>query len=377
MGSPLTVLPHSGRDASEPQGSSEVPEPWREDARATIRTLAELERVLRLSDEERAGIEACARAGLPLAITPHYLSLCDPHDPSCPIRRQCVPSSREQHVAKGELLDPLGEETYTVAPHLVSRYPDRALLLVTDRCALYCRFCTRSRLVGQGSGAVRLQELEPAFAWLDAHQEVRELIVSGGEPLLMSESRLDALFAALAERPHLDDVRVASRLPVTLPSRITPALCRSLRRLPSLWLMTHFNHPKEICSASARACAQLVDAGIPILNHTVLMQGINDDPDTLTALFRGLVRMRVKPYYLLQGDVIVGSSHFRTPLEHGLQLMETLQGRLSGIALPKFVVDTPGGAGKVPLEPRYLERSESGQHTLRTFRGERVTYPDP
>ena len=352
-------------------------EQWREDARATVRTLKGLERALRLTDEERAGIAACAQAGLPLAITPHYLSLCDPEDSKCPIRRQCVPSIRERHVADGELRDPLGEEAFTVAPHLVSRYPDRALLLVTDRCALYCRFCTRSRLVGQGSGAVQLRELEPAFAWLDAHPEVRELIVSGGDPLLMSDTRLDALFEGLAQRPHLDHVRIASRLPVTLPSRISVALCKSLRRLPSVWLMTHFNHPKEICPESIRACAQLVDAGIPVLNHTVLMQGINDDPDTLTALFRGLVRIRVKPYYLLQGDVIVGSSHFRTPLELGLELMETLQGRLSGIALPKFVVDTPGGAGKVPLEPCYLEQSESGRHTLRTFRGERVTYPDP
>lgn len=350
---------------------------WRWQAKHALRSAEALATRFTLTADEVRAAAQCAKDGLPVSVTPYYASLADTTDPNCPIRRQCLPVTAERVRSEGELRDPLGEETHEVAPHLVQRYPDRALLLVTDRCAVYCRFCTRSRLVGQSGGAVPLGALEPAFAWLQSHPEVSELIVSGGEPLLMSDKRIEAWVERIAALRHIQNVRIASRLPVTLPQRITPSLARLLRRLPAPWVMTHFNHPKELTPESRAACATLIDRGIPVLNHTVLLRGINDDEDTLAELFRGLVRTRAKPYYLLQGDVIAGSAHLRTPLQDGLKLMERLQGRLSGIALPKYIVDTPAGLGKVPLEPRYLLASEGGKHRLRTFRDEEVVYVDP
>lgn len=350
---------------------------WRWQARHTLRTLAELENHLVLTDEERQGIQRALRQGLPLAISPYYLSLCDPHDPQCPIRRQCVPSIAEDETAPGDLLDPLGEVAHEVAPYLVQRYPDRALLLVTDRCAVYCRFCTRSRMVGNGDGTLSLDRLAPALDHLRRHPEIQEVIVSGGDPLVMSTARIQALLQALAGIESLHILRIATRTPVTLPQRITTDLCQALRTHPATWVMTHFNHPKELTSEAMRACARLVDHGLPVMNHTVLLRGVNDQAATLESLFRGLIRMRVRPYYLLQADPVRGTSHLRTPLSQGLLLMEQLQGRLSGIALPKFIVDTPGGKGKVPLLPDYVHARSPGRTTLRTFRGELVDYIDP
>jgi lysine 2,3-aminomutase len=275
------------------------------------------------------------------------------------------------------LRDPLGEEANEVAPHLVQRYPDRALLIATDRCSVYCRFCTRSRMVGHGGGTRSLAHLEPAFAYLRAHPEVQEVIVSGGDPLIMSDARVAALLGTLADIESIGNVRLASRMPVTLPQRITTSLCRALRTHPALWLMTHFNHPRELTIEAKRACAALVDHGIPVMNHTVLLRGVNDDADTLEQLFRALVRTRVRPYYLLQADPVRGTGHLRTRLEVGLTIMERLQGRLSGIALPKFIVDTPHGRGKVPAGPNYIVGHSAGITTLRTFRGELVEYVDP
>ena len=350
---------------------------YREQLAHAITDLAALERTLALTDSERRGVERALSGGFPLSITPYYASLIDPHDPACPIRRQCVPRDDEAHEVPGDLRDPLGEEANEVAPHLVQRYPDRALLIATDRCSVYCRFCTRSRMVGHGGGTRSLVHLEPAFAYLRAHPEVQEVIVSGGDPLIMSDTRLEALLRSLASIESVGNVRLASRMPVTLPQRITPALCRALRAHPALWLMTHFNHPRELSAEARRACAMLVDHGIPVMNHTVLLRGVNDDADTLEQLFRGLVRTRVRPYYLLQADPVRGTGHLRTKLEVGLAIMERLQGRLSGIALPKFIVDTPHCRGKVPVGPNYIVSHAAGITTLRTFRGELVQYVDP
>jgi lysine 2,3-aminomutase len=264
-----------------------------------------------------------------------------------------------------------------VAPDLVQRYPDRALLLVTDRCAVYCRFCTRSRMVGSGGGPRSDERLAPAFAYLAAHPEIKDVIVSGGDPLALSTERLVRVLARLRELPHVETIRLATRVPVTLPQRITRELVRELRRYHPLWVMTHFNHPKELTPLSRRACRRLSDAGFPVMNQTVLLRGVNDDPAVLSELFRGLIRERVRPYYLLQCDPVRGSAHLRTPIDTGLTIMEQLQGRLSGIALPKFIVDTPGGMGKVPLLPSYVVRREGGVTTLRTHRGVEVDYFDP
>jgi lysine 2,3-aminomutase len=350
---------------------------WRREVRHAVTTLAGLERALTLTAAERTGVERAIAGGFPLAITPYYLSLCDREDPSCPVRIQCVPSIEEAEVRRGDLRDPLGEEEHEVAPHLVQRYPDRALLLVTDRCSVYCRFCTRSRMVGAGGGVRSQRELAPALDYLRTQPEIRDVIVSGGAPLVMSDARIAALLRELSAIQHVLTVRIASRTPVTLPQRITAALCRALRTHPAPWLMTHFNHPKELTPLARDACARLADHGIPVMNQTVLLRGVNDDVATLEALFRGLVRTRVRPYYLLQADPVRGTSHLRTPLSKGIELIGQLQGRLTGIALPKFIVDTPGGKGKVPVGPEVIVRREGPNTTLRTFRGELVDYIDP
>jgi lysine 2,3-aminomutase len=363
-------------EAAGPEARDEA-QAYRQQLAHAITDLAALERTIALSDSERRGVERALSGGFPLSIPPYYASLIDPQDPACPIRGQCVPRDDEAHEVPGDLRDPLGEEANEVAPHLVQRYPDRALLIATDRCSVYCRFCTRSRMVGHGGGTRSLVHLEPAFAYLRAHPEVQEVIVSGGDPLIMSDGRLEGLLRSLASIESVGNVRLASRMPVTLPQRITPGLCRALRAHPALWLMTHFNHPRELSKEARRACAMLVDHGIPVMNHTVLLRGVNDDEATLEQLFRGLVRTRVRPYYLLQADPVRGTGHLRTRLEVGLTIMERLQGRLSGIALPKFIVDTPHGRGKVPVGPNYIVGHAAGITTLRTFRGELVEYVDP
>lgn len=352
---------------------------WQQELRQALRSLADLERHFVLTNSEREGAQRAEAEGFPISVTPYYASLADKHDPTCPIRRQIVPRAEEAHEARGDLRDPLGEEAHEVAPELVQRYPDRALLLVTDRCAVYCRFCTRSRLVGNGGGPRSLDTLKPALDYLRAHPEVRDLIVSGGDPLAMSTGRLTALLGELRTIPSIETIRLASRVPVVLPGRITAELLEALRPFHPLWVMTHFNHPKELTAASRAACRRLADAGFPVMNQSVLLRGVNDDAETLKELFRGLVRERVRPYYLLQMDPVRGSSHLRTPLARGVEIMEQLQGRLSGIALPKLIVDTPGGFGKVPHGPRYelSHDAETGVTRFRTPRGVEVDYIDP
>jgi lysine 2,3-aminomutase len=346
---------------------------WRRELREAVRSVAELE----LTPEERRGALAAERAGFPIQITPHSLALIDPHDPTCPIRRQLVPHALEQREVPGDLRDPLGEEAHEVAPELIQRYPDRALLLVSDRCAVYCRFCTRSRWVGAGGGPRGLGRLSAALAHLAQHTEIKDVILSGGDPLAMSTERLEPIVAAVRAIPHVETIRLATRVPVVLPSRITDELLGALRPHHPIFVMTHFNHPKELTPESRAACRRLADAGFPVMNHTVLLRGVNDGADTLSALFRGLVKERVRPYYLLQADPVRGTGHLRTSIARGLELMGALQGRLSGIALPKYIVDTPGGMGKVPMQPEYVVRSGGGVTTLRTWRGVDVDYVDP
>jgi lysine 2,3-aminomutase len=350
---------------------------WTWQLRHALSSAEELSHALSLTAEELAGAKRAEQAGLPIRITPYYLSLCNKIDPRCPIRQQCVPRADEAAEVLGDLGDPLGEVAHEVAPHLVQRYPDRALLLATDRCAVYCRFCTRSRMVGDGGGAVPLERLAPAIAYLETHPEVRDVIVSGGDPLTVSTERLVRLIARLRQIPSVETIRLATRVPVTLPQRITAELVRALRPYHPLWVMTHFNHPKELTPAAERACRRLVDHGFPVMNQTVLLSGINDDAVTLATLFRGLVRWRVRPYYLLQMDPVRGTAHLRTPLSRGVAIMEQLQGCLTGIALPKLIVDTPGGMGKVPVGPEYVVAREPGRTILRTHRGVQVEYIDP
>jgi lysine 2,3-aminomutase len=353
------------------------PSDWHAQLRESVRNVDALAKALDLTADELEGARRAELEGLPIAITPYYLSLCDRHDPKCPIRMQCVPRALEAREVPGDMVDPLGEVEHEVAPHLVRRYPDRVLLLATDRCAVYCRFCTRSRIVGDGGGAAPLEHLEPALAWIAAHPEIRDVIVSGGDPLAMATDRLDRLLTRVRAIPTVETIRLATRVPVTLPMRVTSELLEALRKHHPVWVMTHFNHPKELTAESIGACTRLADAGFPVMNQAVLLAEINDDADVLETLFRGLVRARVRPYYLLQTDPVRGTGHLRTPLARGIAIMERLQGRLSGIALPKLICDTPGGRGKVPLSPDYVVSRELGRTVLRTFRGEEIAYIDP
>jgi lysine 2,3-aminomutase len=352
---------------------------WQAELRGALRSLADLERHFELTPSEREGARRAEAEGFPISVTPYYASLADRHDANCPIRRQIVPRAEEAQEGRGDLRDPLGEEAHEVAPELIQRYPDRALLLVTDRCAVYCRFCTRSRMVGNDGGPRSLERLAPAFAYLRAHPEVRDVIVSGGDPLAMATARLTALLAELRAIPSIETIRLATRVPVVMPMRIDTELLDALRPFHPLWLMTHFNHPKELSEQARASLRRLADAGFPVMNQSVLLRGVNDDAETLKELFRGLVRERARPYYLLQMDPVRGTSHLRTPLERGVQIMEQLQGRLSGIALPKLIVDTPGGFGKVPHGPSYVlsRDAEQGVTRFRTPRGVEVDYVDP
>ncbi len=350
---------------------------WVSELQRSITSVASLATALRLTDEELAGARRAEAEGLPMRITPYYLSLCDADDPSCPVRLQCVPRVEEGRDVPGDLADPLGEVAHEVAPHLVRRYPDRALLLATDRCAVYCRFCTRSRMVGDGGGAVSMELLEPAFLYLAEHPEVRDVIVSGGDPMTLATPRLVRLFERLRAVPSVETIRLATRVPVTLPSRVTKELVTALRPFHPIWVMTHFNHPKELTAEAERACRTLVDAGFPVNNQTVLLRGVNDRAEVLAELFRGLVRWRVRPYYLLHADVVRGTGHLRTKVSEGVAIMEQLQGRLSGIALPKLIVDTPSGMGKVPIGPDYVIARSPGRTVLRTHRGVSVEVLDP
>jgi len=350
---------------------------WRWQLQHALTRPEQLSAELRLSDSEERGLAALDERGFPVSITPYYFGLIDRENEDCPIRRQVVPRIEELELVPGDLADPLGEAAHEVAPNLISRYPDRALLFATDRCAVYCRFCTRSRLVGAGGGARPLGRLEPAFDYLRQHPEITDVIISGGDPLVMGTERLVALVAELRSIPSVQTVRLATRVPVVLPQRVTDELIQALRPHHPIWIMTHFNHPRELTPEAAEACIRLADGGFPVLNHTVLLRGINDDAEVLARLFRGLVRLRVRPYYLLQADPVQGTGHLRTPLQTGIDIMQRLQGRLSGIALPKLIVDTPGGLGKVPVGPDYVVARGPGVTRFRTHRDVEVDYLDP
>ncbi len=350
---------------------------WRWQLRHSIRTAEALASHLQLSADELAGAKRAEAQGMPLLVTPYYLALCDPRDPHCPIRRQIVPNIAEQRRQPEELCDPLGEQAHEIAPGLIRRYPDRALLVVADQCASYCRFCTRSRLVGGKQRALGSNHLDRALRAIKEEPQIREVILSGGEPLILSTPKLVELLAEIRAMSHVEVIRIATRVPTFLPQRINDALLTALRPFHPLWVMTHFNHPKELSAEAQEACARLADAGLPLMNQTVLLAGVNDTLETLESLLRRLVRHRVRPYYLHQMDPVVGAAHLRTPVQTGIDLMEALQGRLSGIALPKLIIDTPGGYGKVPIGPDWVVAREPGRITLRTHRGTTVDYLDP
>jgi lysine 2,3-aminomutase len=349
---------------------------WQWQARNRLRTLAQLERILELSDEER---DALVQGGamLPVAITPYYMSLVARYDPDQPLRRTVIPRLDEFHPGPGEAEDPLGEEADSPVPGLVHRYPDRVLLLVTDFCSTYCRYCTRSRMVGHGAIVPSRERLEMAICYIQQRPGIRDVLLSGGDPLTLADDKLGWLLGRLRQIPHVELLRIGTKVPVVLPQRITPALCRMLRKYHPLWMSIHFTHPDECAPECQRACARLADAGIPLGSQTVLLRGINDNVATMRELVHRLVMMRVRPYYLYQCDPITGSAHFRTPVEKGLEIIAGLRGHTTGYAVPTYVIDSPGGGGKIPLQPDYLLGREGNELLLRNYEGQVYRYPDP
>ncbi|MDT8391676.1 MAG: KamA family radical SAM protein [Lentisphaeria bacterium] len=318
-----------------------------------------------------------AAAIFPLAITPYYASLIRHWDTSDPVFRMSIPDAGELENAPCLEDDPLHEDHDMPVPGLVHRYTDRALLIATTACAMYCRHCTRKRVAGKREHAISKHDLDQAVSYLRQHPEIHDVIVSGGDPLTLPTASLEHILAALRGVESIEIIRIGTRTPVTLPMRITQELTDMLRRYHPLWINTHFNHPAEITPESREACARLVDAGIPMGNQSVLLRGVNDDPEIMAELCRSLVRMRVRPYYLFQCDLVRGVEHFRTPISRGIDIMEQLRGRLSGLAIPTFVVDAPGGGGKIPVLPTYLISSSPTATLLRNFEGKTVSYPEP
>ena len=347
---------------------------WHWQLRNRLTTLADLESRMTLAPEERAGC-LFAPGKLALAVTPHFFNLIDRDDPDCPVRRQVIPRIEESTVAPGESPDPVGEDEDMPVPGIVHRYPDRVLFLVTDRCAAYCRYCTRSRLVSNARAYDFHPDLEAGLAYIASHPEIRDVLLSGGDPLLLSDDKLDRLLGRLRAIPHLEVIRIGSRIPVFLPQRITPALADSLRRHGPVWLNIHVNHPRECTAELAAACERLALAGVPLGNQSVLLRGVNDDPAVMRELVHRLLRMRVRPYYLYACDLIEGSAHLRAPVAKGLEIIRALRGHTTGFAVPQFVVDAPGGGGKVPLNPEYAEGVREGWLQLRNYEGRRFAYP--
>lgn len=348
--------------------------PWQ--LRNRINTLSDLEALMDLTDVERAGV-LLAGNKLAMAITPHFFNLVDTENPNCPIRRQIIPRLEEGWTAPEEMSDPCGEDSHMPVPGLVHRYPDRVLFLVTDRCASYCRYCTRSRVVS-GVGEQRLEtQWEAAFQYLERTPQVRDVLLSGGDPLLLSDGRLDKILTRLRSIPHIQFVRIGSRIPIFLPQRITPDLCEILHKHHPLFISIHTNHPKELTLEVRDALGRLADAGIPIGNQSVLLRGVNDSVEIQKALVHKLLMCRVRPYYLYQCDLIQGSSHLRTSVAEGVEIIEGVRGHTTGYAVPQFVIDGPGGGGKIPINPNYVVETTEGKVTLRNFEGDIFEYPDP
>jgi lysine 2,3-aminomutase len=348
---------------------------WQWQIANRVRTAAQLGRFLPLGLDERAALEG-PQTKLPLAITPYFLSLLVGHEPDYPLRRTVVPTIHELVRGPEEADDPLGEERQSPVPGLVHRYPDRVLFLTLDFCSTYCRYCTRSRVVGHGRLFFNRRRLEQALDYIRRTPTVRDVLLSGGDPLTLSDSRLDWLLTRLRQIKHVEIIRIGTKIPAVLPQRITPQLVRMLKRHHPLWMSLHFTHPDECTPESSRACQRLADAGIPLGSQTVLLSGINDSVEVMGRLMHQLMRMRVRPYYLYQCDPISGSSHFRTPVEKGLEIIRGLRGFTSGYAVPTYVIDAPGGGGKIPLMPDYCQGHEGRDLVLRNYEGKIFRYTD-
>ncbi len=349
---------------------------WKWQLQHKITRRNELERLLHLSENEYNALTD-VKNSLPLAITPYYASLLDRDNEFQALRRTVVPTVAERRHSQGEAEDPLNEDKDSPVPGIIHRYPDRVLFLVTEHCSTYCRYCTRSRMVGKHiRRASQLNQWEQAFAYIKANPMIRDVLLSGGDPLTLSDAKLSYLLSRLRQIPHVEIVRIGTKIPVVLPYRITPALIRMLKRYHPLWMSIHFTHPDELTSEVRDACARLADAGIPLGSQTVLLNGVNDDRTTMMRLVHGLMKIRVRPYYLYQCDPIIGSAHFRTSVSKGLEIIKGLRGHTSGYAVPNFVIDAPGGGGKIPLLPEYVVGREGNDLLLKNYNDQIYRYPD-
>ena len=346
---------------------------WTWQLKHRITTVGQLEQLMTLTPEEKAGCDYASHK-LALAITPYFFNLIDRHDPECPIRRQVIPRGEESVVSEGEMLDSLGEDEHSPVAGLVHRYPDRVLFLVTDRCAAYCRYCTRSRLVSNAQDYNFHPEYEQGLRYIESHPEIRDVLLSGGDPLLLSDRKLEHLLARLRAIKHVEFIRIGSRIPVFLPQRITPELCEIFRKYGPIWMSIHVNHPKEATAELRDACERLAFAGVPLGNQSVLLKGVNDDAELMKALVHRLLRMRVRPYYLYQMDLITGGAHFKVDVRKGLEIIRALRGHTTGYAIPQYVIDAPGGGGKVPINPDYVESVNDDEIVLRNYEGRTFRY---
>ena len=349
---------------------------WHWQYKHRITNADQLARVIDLDEQEKRDITTCLQR-FRMAITPYYASLMDPADPCDPVRMQAVPSIQEMQVTPWEMADPLNEEGDSPESCIVRRYPDRALFLVTKCCAMYCRHCTRRRLVGEEDRSISAEETERALDYLRRATEIRDVLISGGDPLTLSDNRLEYILSQLRGIEHIEVIRIGTRVPVTLPMRITPALLDMMKRYHPLWINTHFNHPNELTARSTAACHAIVDAGIPLGNQSVLLRGINNSTATMKELLLKLVKNRVRPYYLYQCDMSEGLQHFRTDVREGIRIIDELTGNISGFAVPKFVIDAPGGGGKVPMNPDYILSIDDQKVVMRNYEGKRYEYPQP
>lgn len=349
---------------------------WKWQVRNRISTVEELKKYIPLTPEEEKGVNSCLET-LRMAITPYYLSLIDPNDPNDPVRKQAIPTASELHVAASDQEDPLHEDGDSPVPGLTHRYPDRVLLLMTDQCSMYCRHCTRRRFAGQTDAAVGTNQIDAAIEYIRNTPVVRDVLLSGGDALLISDKFLEDTIKKLREIPHVEVIRIGSRTPVVMPQRITPDLVNMLKKYHPIWLNTHFNHSNEITEESARACQLMADAGIPLGNQTVLLAGVNDCMHVMKKLVNDLVKIRVRPYYIYQCDLSMGLEHFRTPVAKGIEIIEGLRGHTSGYCVPTFVVDAPGGGGKTPVMPNYVISQNHNKVILRNFEGVITTYDEP
>ena len=359
-----------------PEVTDELWNNWHWQVQNRIETLEQLKKYIKLTTEEENGVKESLKT-LRMAITPYYLSLIDQSNPNCPVRKQAIPTHAETHHSAADLLDPLHEDGDSPAPGLTHRYPDRVLLLVTDMCSMYCRHCTRRRFAGQTDSSSSQDDISKAIDYIARTPQVRDVLLSGGDALMISDSRLESIISRLREIPHVEIIRIGTRTPVVCPQRITDDLVNMLKKYHPIWLNTHFNHPQEVTEESIAACERMANAGIPLGNQSVLLRGVNDCVPTMKKLVQQLVKMRVRPYYIYQCDLSMGLEHFRTPVSKGIEIIENLRGHTSGYAVPTFVVDAPGGGGKTPVMPNYVISQGPHKVILRNFEGVITTYSEP